>query len=116
MARADGMMTRAFDTGGGMSGGGAMAASPEAMYELGKKYVLGRDVAADLVIAHKWFNLSAQQGNAAAKSYRMEISGEMTKAQIAQAQKLAREHLTGGSRSPASTVARPFVTRGTRYA
>jgi uncharacterized protein len=69
-------------------GGGA-----DALYELGLMYCSGRDVEIDLVEAHKWFNLSAMRGNDDAKSYRLELSREMTKTQIAAAQKGAREWL-----------------------
>jgi TPR repeat protein len=48
----------------------------------------------DLISAHKWFNLAAMRGSAAAKRYRVEIASEMTKAEIARAQKQAREWLT----------------------
>ena len=45
----------------------------------------------DLVEAHKWFNLAAMRGNDDAKQYRWEISREMSKMQVARAQRLARE-------------------------
>jgi uncharacterized protein len=67
--------------------------TPDALFELGLMYCAGRDVELDLVDAHKWFNLAALRGNEAAKRYRMEISGEMTKPQIAEAQRRAREWL-----------------------
>ena len=35
-------------------------------YELGMMYASGRSVPADLVSAHKWFNLAAMKGNAEA--------------------------------------------------
>ena len=54
----------------------------------------GRDVTLDLVTAHKWFNLAALQGNEDAKRYRMEIAREMSKAEIADAQRRAREWLS----------------------
>jgi TPR repeat protein len=63
----------------------------DALLELGLMYCAGRDVAPDLVSAHKWFNLAAMRGNDDAKRYRMEIAGEMSKAQIAEAQRQARE-------------------------
>ncbi len=44
-----------------------------------------------LVSAHKWFNLAAMRGNADAKRYRMEIAHEMSRAEIAEAQRQARE-------------------------
>jgi uncharacterized protein len=70
-----------------------MSGSPDAFFELGLKYAAGRDVSQDLIAAHKWFNLAALKGNAAAKEYRAEIARELSKAQIAEAQKLARQHL-----------------------
>jgi TPR repeat protein len=56
-------------------------------------YATGRDVEADLVVAHKWFNLAAARGNRSALERRVEISQEMSAEQIAEAQKLAREWL-----------------------
>jgi TPR repeat protein len=47
----------------------------------------------DLVSAHKWFNLAAMRGNEDAKRYRMEIAREMSKTEIAEAQRQAREWL-----------------------
>ena len=65
----------------------------DALFELGMMYAAGRDVDANLVLAHKWFNLAALKGNEAALTYRKEIASEMSKAQISVAQKLAREYL-----------------------
>jgi hypothetical protein len=65
--------------------------TPDALYELGLMYCAGRDVELDLVSAHKWFNLAAMRGNEDAKRYRMEISREMSRSQIAEAQRQARE-------------------------
>jgi TPR repeat protein len=69
-------------------GGGA-----DALFELGLMYCVGRDVDADLVEAHKWFNLAALKGNVEARRYRTEISSEMSRAEIGRAQKAAREWL-----------------------
>lgn len=69
-------------------GGGA-----DAFYQLGLMYCTGREVEIDLVAAHKWFNLAAMRGNEDAKRCRIELAGEMTKAEIAAAQKAAREWL-----------------------
>jgi TPR repeat protein len=55
---------------------------------------MGRDVEIDLVSAHKWFNLAAMRGNDEAKRYRMEVAREMSKAEIAEAQRQAREWLS----------------------
>ncbi|HSR81113.1 MAG TPA: hypothetical protein VLL28_10075 [Hyphomicrobiaceae bacterium] len=55
-------------------------------YEFGA----GREVMLDLVSAHKWFNLAAVRGDADARRYRMEIAHEMSRAEIAEAQRQAR--------------------------
>ena len=69
----------------------AQGGQPDALFELGLMYSAGRDVAMDLVEAHKWFSLAAMRGNEDAKRYRSELSGELSKADIARSQKLARE-------------------------
>lgn len=72
---------------------GAQTGTPDALFELGMLYATGRDVVADLVAAHKWFNLAAARGNEAALNRRAELAREMSGEEIAQAQKLAREWL-----------------------
>jgi TPR repeat protein len=71
----------------------AQSGGADALFQLGLMYCAGRDVDVDLVQAHKWFNLAAMRGNEEAKSYRLELSREMTKQQVAAAQKSAREWL-----------------------
>jgi uncharacterized protein len=58
---------------------------------LGSMYATGKGVTQDYVRAHMWFNLSAAQGNENAENARDNIAKRMTPAQIAEAQKLARE-------------------------
>lgn len=65
----------------------------DALFELGLRYCVGRDVALDLIEAHKWFNIAALRGNGEAMRYRAELSREMSKAEVARAQRLAREWL-----------------------
>ncbi len=77
-----------------MAGMGSAPANAEMLFELGMTYATGRDVPTDLVSAHKWFNLAAMKGNSDAVRYRKEISAEMTSADIAEAQRAAREWLT----------------------
>jgi TPR repeat protein len=72
---------------------GAQMGASDALFELGMLYATGRDVDADLVVAHKWFNLAAARGNRSALSHRIELAREMSADQIAEAQKLAREWL-----------------------
>ena len=71
----------------------AQTGAPDALFELGMLYATGRDVDLDLVIAHKWFNLAAARGNASARTHRTELAQEMTRDQISEAQKQAREWL-----------------------
>jgi uncharacterized protein len=75
------------------TGLGAQTGTPDALFELGMLYATGRDVVADLVAAHKWFNLAAARGNAAAMKRRVELAREMSGEQVAEAQRLAREWL-----------------------
>lgn len=74
-------------------GGTAPGTSASILFQMGLDCAAGRSGTADLVSAHKWFNLAAMKGNAAAASYRKEISSEMSAADIAAAQRLAREWL-----------------------
>lgn len=81
-------------------GGGEMASMAEArpntedFFDLGMMYSVGLDVETDLIAAHKWFNLAAVSGNSQAASYRQEVAREMSEADIAAAQRAAREWLT----------------------
>lgn len=89
-----------------------------ALYILGIRYSTGRDVEQDLVAAHKWFNLAVMLGHEEARTCRADISREMTKAQIARAQKEARAWLDNrdkkngeGENAPAPVVKRPIYVR-----
>ena len=62
-----------------------------AQSNLGAMYGNGEGVPQDYVQAHMWFNLAAAQGNADAAKNRDITAKMMTPAQIAEAQKLARE-------------------------
>ena len=86
MARFEAPMVGAFE-------GGAVGGTTDTLFALGMMHSSGREVALDLVAAHKWFNLAALRGNAEAKRYRMEIASEMSKAEVAEAQRQAREWL-----------------------
>ena len=48
------------------------------------------------VAAHKWFNLAAMKGNQDAVRLRREIAAEMTDAEIAAAQRAARDWIRNG--------------------
>ena len=69
-----------------------------AQYNLGAMYNNGQGVPQDYVAAHMWFNLAAASGDKLAVEVRERaaegrerVAKEMTPAQIAEAQKLARE-------------------------
>jgi len=62
-----------------------------AQYMLGVFYDNGLGVPQDRVRAHMWLNLAARQGKEGAATFRDLIARLMTPAQIAEAQKLARE-------------------------
>ena len=66
----------------------------DALYNLGLAYSTGQGVSVDYVAAHKWFNLAAIRGSEIAKSWRAQISAEMSSSQIAEAQRLAREFMS----------------------
>ena len=72
---------------------GAMGATAQAdiLFELGMMYATGRDCAADMVAAHKWFNIAAIKGSARAAELRAELSATMSKPEIARALREARD-------------------------
>ena len=72
---------------------GQQNVSGDVFFQLGITYSVGRGVRTDLVAAHKWFNLAAARGNREAARHRQEIAGEMSGAQVAEAQRQAREWL-----------------------
>lgn len=66
--------------------GGAGAA-----YNLGGMYANGKGVERNYVIAHMWFNLAAAKGVQGAERNRDGVARQMTAAQVAEAEKLAKE-------------------------
>lgn len=72
-----------------------------ALFDLGVAYSTGSGVDADLVEAHKWFNLAAVNGHEEAMHCRAEISYEMTAREIAEAQRQARAWLQMSERRAA---------------
>jgi TPR repeat protein len=70
------------------------AGNADALFDLGMNYAIGRSVPLDLISAHKWFNLAAMRGNKDAIRLRREIAEQMSEAEIAAAQKAARNWLT----------------------
>ena len=75
---------------------GAMGSSAQAdiLFELGMMYATGRDCDADLIAAHKWFNIAAIKGCDRAAEMRAELAASMSKMEIAAALRAAREWMT----------------------
>jgi uncharacterized protein len=63
----------------------------EAQYNLGVMYANGEGVPQDYAAAHMWFNLAAASRNRNAVKARDIVAAQLTPAQVAEAQKLARE-------------------------
>ena len=66
------------------------AAAARKFFHLGMMCATG---AADLVSAHKWFNLAAMHGDQQASARRVEIAAELSESEIAAAQRAARDWL-----------------------
>lgn len=80
----------------------AAAGDESAYFDLGVIYSTGsHGTGADLIEAHKWFNLAASRGHEEAAWCRADISDEMTAREIAEAQRRAREWLQAGVRRAA---------------
>jgi uncharacterized protein len=62
-----------------------------AQFELGFMYARGVGALQDNVLGHMWYNIAGANGNRFASDNRANIEKRMTPAQIAEAQKLARE-------------------------
>jgi TPR repeat protein len=70
----------------------AEAGESVAQMQLGLLFSTGQKGAPlDYVTAHKWLNLAALRGNGEAKRLRTELSDVMSRAEISEAQRQARE-------------------------
>ena len=67
----------------------------EAQYCLGMHYATGRHIKADPLLAHKWLNLAALGGYDEARGTRSDVAFELSDDEIAMAQRMAREWLSG---------------------
>jgi TPR repeat protein len=70
----------------------------DAQYSLGLMYAIGKGVPQDYVLAYMWLNLASTRDSAwekekrdKAKENRENLASKLTSAQVAEAQKLARE-------------------------
>ena len=69
-------------------------ATADIFYQLGIRYSVGNSIEpADLVAAHKWFNIAAMKGCKDAITLRQEIAANMSPSDIAAAQRAARDWL-----------------------
>ena len=67
------------------------------LFRLGMMYSTGQGGApVDLISAHMMFNLAAMRGSLEASVYRRELSREMDREEVAEAQKAARQWLDQG--------------------
>ncbi len=62
--------------------------------EMGLMYATGRGCEMDLVSAHKWLNIAAIKGSDRAAALRSDLSASMSKTELAQALRAAREWMT----------------------
>jgi hypothetical protein len=70
----------------------AEAGESVAQFQLGLLYSTGqKGMPLDYVTAHKWLNLAAVRGNDEAKLLRRELAGVMSREEISEAQRQARE-------------------------
>jgi hypothetical protein len=76
----------------------------DVFYQLGILYSAGGEIPADYVTAHKWFNIAAARGNSEAMRLRREIADEMSEAEVATAQRAARDWLKSQTAPVANTV------------
>lgn len=71
--------------------------SGDELFRLGMLYSTGQGGApVDLVSAHMLFNLAAMKGSQEARIYRRELSQEMERGDVAEAQRAARRWLDAG--------------------
>jgi uncharacterized protein len=70
------------------------SAIPDVLFERGLYWASGRAGVVNLVAAHKWFNLAALKGRTDAIRMRREVAELMSEAEIAAAQREARDWIT----------------------
>lgn len=81
----------------------AMDCSADELFRMGMLYSTGQGgMPLDYVSAHMMFNLAAMRGSLEAKIYRKELSQEMDHADVAEAQRAAREWLNHAGWSQAA--------------
>ena len=69
-------------------------AEAEIFCEMGLMYAAGRDCPMDYIAAHKWLNIAAIKGSNRAAELRSDLAQSMSKADLAEALRAAREWMT----------------------
>lgn len=75
-----------------MAAGGETRA--DTLCNLGLVYATGRGCKVDLIAAHKWLNIAAIRGSERAASLRADLARNMTKSELAEALRAARDWMT----------------------
>lgn len=73
-------------------GGADMPA--QTLFDMGMMYATGRGCNVDFVEAHKWLNIAAIKGYERAAELRQDLAQSMTKTELAEALRAAREWMT----------------------
>ncbi len=63
----------------------------DAQDSLARLYERGAGVPQDYLLAHMWYNLAASQGDQDAQHARERIASDMTRAEVLQARRMARD-------------------------
>ncbi|KQQ37791.1 hypothetical protein ASG19_01415 [Rhizobium sp. Leaf306] len=69
-------------------------ARADVLCDMGLMYATGRGCPVDLVSAHKWLNIAAIKGCDRAAELRADLAATMSKMQLAEALRAAREWMT----------------------
>ena len=65
--------------------------NPTAQNNLGRMFAVGEGVLEDSVMAYAWWNIASANGDSIARDNKSKLAKQMTKEQIAEAQKLSRK-------------------------
>jgi uncharacterized protein len=81
-------VTRNYTKAAEWYGRAARQGNPVAQTQLGNMYRLGRGVPQNYVLAYMWLDLAERKGSRQAVKLKTNVSGKMTKKQLAEAKKL----------------------------
>src|SRR4029078_3284196 len=75
------------------TGVGAEPADAESCFARALMFASGREVALDMIEAHKWFNIAASRGHAESAQMRREVAAQMSDAELGRGQRCAARGL-----------------------